>query len=172
MRLYCVMDEREFEQLAAGLRKKAITTCLSCGADAMQAEDVAQDVLLRLWQMHDSLDRYRSLEALVTVMARNEVVSQHRTKRTIPLSDISASLLHSNLGNADQEFISAQEMAWLTSAMRQLPGTQYAVLHMRQVEHRSYDEIAQLLGIESSSARSLLSRARMWLLHEIKNRDK
>lgn len=165
------MDEKAFEHRAVSLREKAVAACLACGADTMQAEDVAQEVLLRLWQMRDELDKYRSLNALVAIMARNEVVSQHRAKRTVPLSDINASRLQSNLGSADQEYISEQEMAWLTSAMHQLPSTQYTVLHMRQVEQKSYDEIAQLLGIESSSARSLLSRARMWLLQEIKNRD-
>ena len=51
------MGEKEFESRAVELREKAIATCLSCGADAMQAEDVAQDVLLRLWQLRDTLDR-------------------------------------------------------------------------------------------------------------------
>ena len=45
------MSEKEFEARAVELREKAVATCLSCGADVMQAEDVAQDVLLRLWQL-------------------------------------------------------------------------------------------------------------------------
>jgi DNA-directed RNA polymerase specialized sigma24 family protein len=42
---------------------------------------------------------------------------------------------------------------------------------MRQVEHRSYDEIAALLGIEESSAKVLLSRARKWLLEQCSQRE-
>ena len=158
------MDEREFEQLVAGLRKKAITTCLSCGADSMQAEDVAQDVLLRLWQMRDNLDRYRSIEALVVVMARNSVVSLHRKGHSVPIMSVSNKELPSQIISPDESLISSQEI-------RRLPSTQYAVLHMRQVERRSFDEIARRLGIESSTARSLLSRARIKLIDEIKKRN-
>ena len=43
---------------------------------------------------------------------------------------------------------------------------------MRQVEHRSYEERASLLGITPSSAKVLLSRARKWLLEQCTQRNK
>lgn len=174
LRLYCVMDEREFEQMAVALRKKAVATCLACGTEQMQAEDVAQDVLLRLWQMRDNLDHYRSLEAIVVVMARNMLVSLHRKDRDVPIMMLRHKQLQlqSQLITPDESLISSQEVAWLNEAIRRLPSTQYAVLHMRQVEGKSFDEIARRLGIESSTARSLLSRARIKLLEEIKKRNK
>ena len=138
------MSEKEFESRATRLREKAVATCLACGADVMQAEDVAQDVLLRLWQLRDTLDRYHSLEALVVVMARHNLASLHRNdNNSVPIMSVNP---------------------------QRLPSTQYAVLHMRQVECLSYDEIARRLGIENSTARSLLSRARFKLLEEIKKR--
>jgi len=165
------MGEKEFESMAVELREKAIATCLSCGADAMQAEDVAQDVLLRLWQLRDTLDRYRSLEALVVVMARHNLASLHRNdNNNVPIMSVNPKQLKSQLITPDDSLISSQEVAWLNSAMQRLPSTQYAVLHMRQVECLSYDEIACRLGIENSTARSLLSRARFKLLDEIKKR--
>ncbi|MBQ3323441.1 MAG: sigma-70 family RNA polymerase sigma factor [Muribaculaceae bacterium] len=165
------MGEKEFESRAVELREKAIATCLSCGADAMQAEDVAQDVLLRLWQLRDTLDRYRSLEALVVVMARHNLASLHRNdNNNVPIMSVNPKQLKSQLITPDDSLISSQEVAWLNSAMQRLPSTQYAVLHMRQVECLSYDEIACRLGIENSTARSLLSRARFKLLDEIKKR--
>ncbi|MBQ6278524.1 MAG: sigma-70 family RNA polymerase sigma factor [Muribaculaceae bacterium] len=165
------MGEKEFESRAIELREKAIATCLSCGADAMQAEDVAQDVLLRLWQLRDTLDRYRSLEALVVVMARHNLASLHRNdNNNVPIMSVNPKQLKSQLITPDDSLISSQEVAWLNSAMQRLPSTQYAVLHMRQVECLSYDEIACRLGIENSTARSLLSRARFKLLNEIKKR--
>lgn len=164
------MSEKEFEARAVELREKAVATCLSCGADMMQAEDVAQDVLLRLWQLRDTLDRYRSLEALVVVMARHNLASLHRNDNSVSIMSVSAKQLQSQLITPDDSLISSQEVAWLNAAMRRLPSTQYEVLHMRQVECLSYDEIARRLGIENSTARSLLSRARFKLLDEIKKR--
>lgn len=171
LRLYCGMEEKAFEQQATELMAKSVATCISYGANQMLAEDIAQNVLIKLWQMHKELDRYKSIESLVVVMSRNELISHHRRDKTISLSDIKETNLHSIGNEPDQQLISSQELSWLEDAMHRLPSTQYAVLQMRQVEHRSFDEIAQILGIENSSARSLLSRARMWLLQEIKKRD-
>ncbi|MBQ2163893.1 MAG: sigma-70 family RNA polymerase sigma factor, partial [Muribaculaceae bacterium] len=128
------MSEKEFEARAVELREKAVATCLSCGADVMQAEDVAQDVLLRLWQLRDTLDRYRSLEALVVVMARHNIASLHRNDNSVPIISVNPKQLKSQLITPDDSLISSQEVAWLNAAMRRLPSTQYAVLHMRQVE--------------------------------------
>lgn len=169
--VFIVMSEKEFESMALSLREKAIATCLACGAHLMQAEDVAQDVLLRLWQLRDTLNKYRSLEALVVVMARHNLASLRRNDNSVPIMEVNAKQLKSQLIAPDDSLISSQEVAWLNSALRRLPSTQYAVLHMRQVECLSYDEIAHRLGIESSTARSLLSRARYKLLDEIKKRQ-
>jgi RNA polymerase sigma-70 factor (ECF subfamily) len=165
------MGEKEFESKAIILREKAVATCLACGADSMLAEDVAQDVLLRLWQLRDTLERYHSLEALVVVMTRNNLASLHRNDNKVPIMSVNTKHLQSQLITPDNSLISSQEVAWLNSAIKRLPSTQYAVLHMRQVECLSYDEIARRLGIENSTARSLLSRARFTLLEEIKKRN-
>ena len=159
LRLTSEMGEKEFQEKAVSLREKAVSTCLACGAGLMEAEDVAQDVLLRLWQLRDTLERYRSLEALVVVMARHNLASLRRKEVGVPIMSINSKQLQSQLLPPDD------------SAMRRLPGTQYAVRHMRQVECLSYDEIASRLGIESSTARSLLSKARFKLLDEIKKRN-
>ena len=164
------MDERAFENMAVSLRDKAIATCLAWGADSAQADDVAQDVLLRLWQMRQELDRYRSLDALVTVMARNALATQRRKDHSVSIISIGDRQLESHILSPDDSLISSQEVAWLNETIRKLPSTQYAVLHMRQVQHLSYDTIARKLGIENSTARSMLSRARINLLNEIKKR--
>ena len=60
---------------------------------------------------------------------------------------------------------------WLETKLQQLPTTQRTLLYMRQVERRTHEEIAQLLGIETTSVSTLLARARRTLLEEIKRRN-
>ncbi|MBQ2490853.1 MAG: sigma-70 family RNA polymerase sigma factor, partial [Muribaculaceae bacterium] len=59
------MTEATFKHIAPNLREKARTTALTFGIDEAQAEDLAQDVMLKLWMMREDLDRYRSLDSLV-----------------------------------------------------------------------------------------------------------
>ena len=39
--------------------------------DEDKAEDLVQDTLLKLWNIHDSLEQYRSVDALATTIIRN-----------------------------------------------------------------------------------------------------
>ena len=116
------MKRSAFEQQARSWRQKALEVSLHYGAGKDEAEDIAQDVMLRLWQMRDELE-----------MKENE--------------------------------------EWLKAKLHQLPTTQRTLLYMRQVEQRSHEEIARLLGIEMTSVSTLLARARRTLLEEIKLRN-
>lgn len=156
------MEQCEFERNAPVWRELAYDTGLAHGATPDEAEDVAQDTLLKLWAMRAELDRYRSVAGLTRVIARNLTIDLHRHRRTVRLDETSADLSVSDRF-ADSDIISREEERRLNQRLSQLPPRQHQVLVMRQVEHRSYDEIASLLGIEVSSAKVLLSRARKWL---------
>jgi len=163
------MDRSAFEQQARSWRKKALQVSMSCGAGKDEAEDIAQDVMLRLWQMHDDLDRYRSVEALVTLMAKHLLRNHQRRK---PSESLDEAIIVS-LNTSPHDLLEMKEDdAWLDKRLRQLPTTQRTLLYMREVERRSHEEIARLLGIETTSVSTLLARARRTLLEEIRQRNK
>ena len=51
------MKKSAFELQARTWREKVLSISRHYGADKDEAEDIAQDVMLRLWQMHDELER-------------------------------------------------------------------------------------------------------------------
>lgn len=162
------MDRSAFEQQARAWREKAFGTCRRYGAGRDEAEDIAQDVMLRLWQMHDELERYDSVEALATLMAKHLLRNHQRRRKTESLDEA----IVVSLSTSPHEHLEMKENdEWLTRKLQQLPTTQRTLLYMRQVERRNYEEIARLLGIETTSVSTLLSRARRTLLDEIKRRN-
>ena len=163
------MNKSAFEHHVRSWRMKAVEVCRSCGADSEEAEDIAQEVMIRLWQMHDVLEKYQSIEAIVTIAARHLLRDHQRRRTTETLNE--TTLI--SIGNSPQETLEMKEdEQWLTEKLRQLPTTQRTLLYMRQVERRSHEEIASLLGIEKTSVSTLLARARRTLLEEIKRRNK
>ncbi len=161
------MDKSAFEQKARTWHQKSLSVGHSSGAGNEEAEDIAQDVMLHLWQMRDELDGYQSVEALVTLMTRHMVRNHQRRRSMEPLITESVTLL--TLG--PQELLETKENEeWLTRKLEQLPTTQRTLLYMRQVERRSHEEIARLLDIKVSSVSTLLARARKALLEDIKKR--
>ena len=162
------MDKTAFEQQARTWRKKALSVSMSYGAGREEAEDIAQDVMLRLWQMHDELERYDSIEALATMMARHLLINHQRRRRPETLDETK---IVSITTSPHEQLEMKEDDQWLTKRLEQLPTTQRTLLYMRQVERRSHEEIALLLGIETTSVSTLLARARRTLLEEIKRRN-
>ena len=162
------MDRIAFEQQARSWRKKALGASLSNGAGRDEAEDIAQDVMLRLWQMHDELERYDSVEALAVLMAKHLLRNRQRRRKTETLDE---TIVVSLSTSPHEQLEMKEDDEWLSRKLQQLPTTQRSLLYMRQVERRSHEEIARLLGIEITSVSTLLSRARRTLLEEIKRRN-
>ncbi|MGN0214208.1 MAG: RNA polymerase sigma factor [Muribaculaceae bacterium] len=163
-----MMNLKEYEQIAPRLREKSLQTSRLLGVDDDDALDLAQDVLLKLWQMRHELGRFRSLDALVVVCTRHRAVDLYRQKsRLASLADVDTSLLSDRFTPLD-ELELAETSSWLHKKIRSLPDKEHTVLIMRQVEKRDYSEIALLLGIEETSARVLLARARKKLLQQFK----
>ena len=163
------MERSAFEQRACTWREKALSVSRHCGAGRDEAEDIAQDVMLRLWQMHDELERYQSVEALAALMARHLLRNHQRRRQQETLDEAVVVSINTN----PHDILEAKEDdEWLTKRLQQLPTTQRTLLYMRQVERRSHEEIARLLGIEITSVSTLLARARRTLLEDIKRRNK
>ena len=162
------MKRSAFEQQARSWRQKALEVSLHYGAGKDEAEDIAQDVMLRLWQMRDELDRYNSEEALVALMAKHLLRNHQRRRRPDTLNEA----VVISLNTSPHDILEMKEdHEWLTRKLQQLPTTQRTLLYLRQVERRSHEEIARLLGIEMTSVSTLLARARRTLLEEIKLRN-
>ena len=163
------MTDSAFEQKARQLRQKAVEASRSYGAGYTEAEDIAQDVMLRLWQMRHDLDRYHSLEAVTVQAARRLTLNLHRRQSPLPLAGEDPCCPVG--GDPSQQMEERENELWLQQRLDRLPSTQHAILYMRQVEQRSSAEISHLLDISEASVRTLLSRARRSLLEEIKKRN-
>ena len=158
--------EHLFIQNATHWRQKALNTSLAFGASTIEADDVAQDTMLKLWQMRSELTRYKNVEALVFVMARNLTISLHRKPASETLNKASGAFID-DTPTPEEQLIGRETVKHIERRLSELPPRQHAVLIMRQAEHRSYAEIGRLLGIGETSAKTLLSRARKWLLNEL-----
>ena len=150
-----------FEQQGTRLRQLALQAAAAAGADADTAQDIAQETMVRLWQMRD--------EGYATVIARHLALNQQRHKPPLPLDERQATPLTTQTSPSPLEIIVQREdEQWLQERIRNLPPTQHAVLHMRQVEHRTSIQIAKILGIKEASVNTLLAKARRQLLEEIR----
>lgn len=163
------MEESAFEQIAVRLRRKAVDVSRTYGLDTAAAEDIAQDVMLKLWSMRDELDGYSSPEGLVARIAGRLALNSMRRRHTVAIGTDEQRMV--SLSAGPEEHLEEHEgEEWLTRKIEALPSTQHTILYMRQVERRTHGEIAALLGIKETSVSTLLARARKTLFDEMKRR--
>lgn len=127
--------------------------------DDDQADDAHQDVLIALAR---SVHRFRSEAAFTTwlhTLARNTAVDHLRRRRaTVPLgSDL-------DLDTAARRMSSMVAVRTdVRAAVAALPEHYRDVVVLRDLEQRSYREIADRLGLELNTVKSRLNRARALL---------
>ena len=170
------MTQQEFEHKAGVLRAKALTAAQSFGLDD-EAEDVAQDVMLKLWCIHDDLPPDETAFGLAVVAARHlcidrwRSVRQQKVRRISQINSRQMDQARTQPADSDQhqELEAKEQEEWLLRQIDRLPTTNGIILRMRQIEGLDLDEIASLLGITKASVSTLLSRARRQLTIQIQN---
>ena len=155
--------------MANEIRTKAVSIAERFGFAQDDVEDIAQDLMLRLWSLHEQISDAAHLKASVAITTKCVCIDKWRTAchhakigNTMPLID--EDTLHDQLEYAELE-------RWLYKQIDALPSTSGIVLKMRQLEHRELSEIAEILGIQQTSVSTLLSRARNELLNKLKRRN-
>lgn len=165
------MNQTEFEHIASQIRRKAVSVSLAYSTDADRAEDIAQEVMLKLWTLHEDIDGRTSAEKLAACMARNMAIDEYRKRRTIPLDD-RRNIIDEKEPPPDICCEINENHEWLIRRMDALPSSEYQILRLRQVERKTNEEISKLLGIEKTSVATMLSRARMKILNDFKERTR
>ena len=163
------MTQEGFTHIANEMRRKSVSIAQGFGYGLEDAEDIAQDVMLKLWCLHEKMDDAARLKASVAIITKQVCIDKWRTTHiqtrvgdTMPIVDEDS--LYDKLEYAELE-------QWMKEQIDNLPSTSSIVLRMRQLEHRELSEIAEILDIRQTSVSTLLSRARNELLNKLKRRN-
>lgn len=120
-----------------------------------EAEDIAQDALLRAWRRRSTLrDSERRNQWLATIV-RNEAFRQHA--RVKPDLTATVELLE---GAEDEQVLATVETADLHAALAGLSERDRRLLEMRYEEDMTQAMIARRLGIPEGTVKVRLHRAR------------
>ena len=152
------MNAKDFEILASSPRPGLIRVAQRIVERRDEAEDVAQDVMLKLWSMREKLDSYNSVESLAAVMARrmalNVIRARHGTVAVEEFADTPDDL-------TPEEIMLRSEIAQkVDKVLASLPESQQTLIRLRHVEGYDNASIASILGSSEGSVRTALSRAR------------
>jgi RNA polymerase sigma-70 factor (ECF subfamily) len=167
-------DEKAFVEIMERHREKIFTITRSLLHNHADAEEITQDTFIRA---HRGLARFLGESSLSTWLhriavnlARNRYWYFFRRRRyatlslDCPLSDDSSAtftdLVASEQPDPARTAVSDEFSTLIQDCMDKLPAPHREVLVLRNVMHRSYDEIAKALGITVGTVKSRIARAR------------
>lgn len=133
-----------------------------------QAEDIAQDVLMRMLRYHEGWLSKTSFHVWLRRAVYNRTIDIYRKNRSWQMNDLSAAdHIADGLPPPDQG-LAAQEMeSTVAAAMNELPLRQRMAVTLCFYEHMSLAEAGEVLKVSVGAVESLLHRAKATLREKL-----
>ena len=156
------MDAREFKQRFMPHHKLLYRVAFQLTANAQDAEDLLQDMYLKLWQKRDELPQEAVKQAYLVTMMRHLFLDQRRLKH-LDTSELKEEASPPDERSLDHQIDSQDEARQMEGLISQLPERDGRIIRMHLVEERSYEEIEQDTGLSQSNIRIIVMRTRQKL---------
>jgi RNA polymerase sigma factor (sigma-70 family) len=158
------MSPQEFDNIVPELRLLMVKVGRDFFGNQTDAEDVAQESLIRLWNYCKRLDARRNMEALAIKVAKNVCVEiyRKRSNNTITLDD----KLEDNT-TADAHLDAEDTQHKIDEAIERLSPREQELFQKRHIEGHTAEEIANETGIPKPSVKSIISMAKRKLIKDL-----
>ncbi|WP_343743539.1 RNA polymerase sigma-70 factor [Chitinophaga sp.] len=162
-------DETAFRTLFDRYWDTVHGVALALTKSATTAEEMAQDVFVKLWLKRDKLAAVANFEGYLFMVARNHIFNSFRKK--IQLTSFTDHLLEyaashmAAAGTPDERLLYNELETLVAQAVNQMPPQQRSVYCMSRQQGLSQEEIADALHISRHTVKSHMNKA----LHLIRN---
>jgi len=159
-------DLRAFETLVERHQTRVIGTIAKMLGDETEAEDLAQQVFLRVWKSCAKYQPTAKFTTWLLTITRNLVFNEmrRRGRATLvsiePREDGTELPLAATSASPSEEAAGAELQEVIARAIAALPEMQRTALILRRYEEMPYEEIAKVLGTTVPAVKSILFRAR------------
>jgi len=164
------MRQQDFDAALAVHGRKVYTLAVYLLANREEAEDVSQEVLVRLWRRgHEVLPE--KLGPWLVRVTRNACIDAIRRRKggsQVALDDGAGIELHEPAPGPEKLAHSSQLGRRIVQALDALTEPGRSVVILREIQGLSYQEIGEALEMPMSSVRVTLHRGRRRLREELK----
>ena len=167
------MNSKEFVELLNPIRDKLFSYARKILISYEEAEDIVQEVYLRLWASREQLAEKKNVEAFAMTMTKNLCIDRYRSKGYQSSNtgidagevDIMAPVL------TPQKITEQRDAVDLVKKIIEtLPENMRIVINLRDIEGLEYNEISEITGTNINTLKVNLSRARKRVREELTNK--
>lgn len=145
------------------LKNELFRLALRITQNRADAEDVVQDTMLKLWNRRDEWEQIDSIEAFSLTICRNLALDRvkrmdNQLRSTVLPSDETQDLSYS--ANPEQQTIGRDRLTLVNRLIAQLPEKQRTCMQLRDIEGKSYRDIAKILDMTEQQVKINIFRGR------------
>ena len=173
-------DETAFAQLVGRYRNQITSYIYRMTNDYDGAVDMAQETFVRVYQAAERYQTNYAFSTYIYRIATNLAISELRKRKRRRLVSLTGFFQEREGGEArefnppdggplqDAVLVDTERRAAVARAISTLPEKYRAPLVLRDVEGKSYDEIARILETSEGTVKSRISRARGFLRDKLR----
>lgn len=157
-----------FKQLLLPLYPRLQRVALRMLGNVEDAEDMVQEVYMKLWCRREELPDVQNIEAYCVALTKNMCIDRLRFAEVdrIDVDDVPLSLAAADDVASKLERQDAVEQVKLI--IETLPEKQQQVITLRDIRDCTFEEIEEQTGLTAVNVRALLSRARRTIRERFK----
>ncbi len=154
------MQKISFRNDILPLKDKLFRLALCITRNREEAEDIVQDTMLRVWNRREEWNLWETVEGFCLTICRNLAIdrSQKMDARHVELTPEVTEL--PDMAAPDKLMERDERLGILHRLIAELPEKQRTILQLRDVEGKSYKEIAEILQLTEEVVKVNLFRAR------------
>lgn len=155
------MNIEAFQNRVLPTKNKLFRFALKFLGNEDDAKDVVQEVFIRVWNGRDQMDQVQNWEAWCMRITRNLSLDRIRSlsrKQTEPIEK--SFNIHNGALTPHETTEIHESMQQITQLISSLPEKQRQVIHLRDVEGYSYNEICEIMELDMNQVKVSLFRAR------------
>jgi len=155
------MDVTVFQNRVLPVKNKLFRFALRMLGNEDEAKDVLQEVFIRLWNGREQLAGIQNMEAWSMRITKNLSLDRLRTlqRRGTYAIEKGVNVKHTDV-TPDVKTELVESMENVSQLIAALPEKQRMIIHLRDVEGYSYNEICDILELDMNQVKVNLFRAR------------
>lgn len=155
------MNIESFQNRVLPVKNKLFRFALRFLGNEDEAKDIVQEVFVRVWNGREQMNEIQNWEAWCMRVTRNLSLDRIRAmarRQTQPLEDGYAVRHDSMTPHESTEML--ESMNRIGQFIAALPEKQRQIIHLRDVEGYSYNEICEIMELDMNQVKVNLFRAR------------
>lgn len=161
------MKKLSFRDDVLPLKDKIFRLALRITLSRAEAEDIVQDVLIKVWNRRDDLAEVDSIEAYSLTVCRNLSLDRLQRKENDNVNLDDAPPTEADDAPPDLQMIRNERIGNIKRLIERLPIPQRAAMQLRDMEGKTYKEISAITGQTEEQVKVNIFRARQYIRKQI-----